>query len=46
VTIGFLKEEGKLRFEINLDATQRARLTISARLLSLAKAVVGSARGK
>ena len=44
--IGFLMEEGKLRFEINLDATQGARLTISARLLSLAKAVIGSARGK
>lgn len=37
--INFTEEEGKVRFEINVDAAKRARLTISSKLLSLAKVV-------
>lgn len=44
-TIGFCLEENKMRFEINLEAAQKARLKISSRLLALAKTVVGSPRG-
>ncbi len=40
--IGFCKEGNKIRFEINLEAAQRAKLKISSRLLMLAKRVVGS----
>jgi hypothetical protein len=40
--IGFCLEGNKVRFEINLDAAQRAGLKISSRLLLLAKSVVGS----
>jgi hypothetical protein len=45
--ISFVTEQGRVRFEINLDAARRAHLTISSRLLSLAKSVIGSsgARG-
>lgn len=43
--IGFSLEDNKVRFEINLDAAQRANLRISARLLSLAKTVIGSTKG-
>jgi YfiR/HmsC-like len=43
--IGFCLEDKKIRFEINLDAASDANLRISARLLALAKAVVGSSRG-
>ena len=32
-------EGSKIRFEINLDASRRARLTISSRVLSLARIV-------
>ena len=35
----FFVEGGKMRFAINLDAAQRARLRISSRLLNLAKLV-------
>jgi YfiR/HmsC-like len=42
--IGFCLEEKKIRFEINLNAATEARLKISARLLSLAKTVVGDPR--
>jgi YfiR/HmsC-like len=34
----------KIRFEINLDAATEAKLKISAKLLSLAKTVVGDPR--
>jgi hypothetical protein len=44
-TIGFCLEENKIRFEINLEAAQKARLKISSRLLALAKTVVGGPRG-
>jgi len=44
--IGFCLEDNKIRFEINLDAAEKARLKISSRLLSLAKHVVGASGGK
>jgi hypothetical protein len=34
-------EEGKIRFAINLDASEQAGLKISSRMLLLAKTVVG-----
>jgi hypothetical protein len=37
--VNFTEEGGKVRFEINVDAAKRARLTISSKLLSLAKVV-------
>jgi hypothetical protein len=43
--IGFFLEDNKVRFEINLDAAERARLKISARLLALAKTVIGGPKG-
>ena len=39
--IGFCLEDNKIRFEINLESAERAKLKISARLLALAKAVIG-----
>jgi hypothetical protein len=39
--IRFCLEDNKVRFEINLEAAERARLKISSRLLLLAKTVVG-----
>lgn len=38
--IGFFLEDNKVRFEINLDAAECAKLKISARLLTLAKSVI------
>jgi hypothetical protein len=43
--IGFVLEENKIRFEINLEAAQKAKLKISSRLLALAKSVIGGQRG-
>ena len=43
--IGFLLEENKIRFEINLEAAEYAKLRLSSRLLALAKSVIGSHRG-
>ncbi len=43
--IGFLLEENKIRFEINLEATKKAKLKISSKLLALAKTVIGSQGG-
>ena len=43
--IGFLLEDNKIRFEINLDAAEHARLKVSSRLLALAKTVIGGRRG-
>ncbi len=37
--VNFVDQEGKVRFEINLDAAQQARLKISSQLLKLAKIV-------
>ena len=42
--IGFCLDEKKVRFEINLNAATEAKLKISAKLLSLAKTVVGDPR--
>jgi hypothetical protein len=43
--IGFFLEDNKVRFEINLNAAERAKLKISARLLALAKTVIGGPKG-
>jgi hypothetical protein len=43
--IGFCLEAKKVRFEVNLEAAGKARLKISARLLTLAKAVLGGPKG-
>jgi hypothetical protein len=37
--------EKKVRFEINLESAEKSGLKISAKLLALAKTVVGSSRG-
>lgn len=37
--IGFFTEQNRLRFEINVDSARRAHLTISSKLLSLARIV-------
>ncbi len=43
--IGFLLEENKIRFEINMEAAEHAKLKLSSRLLALAKRVIGGQRG-
>jgi len=43
--IGFFLEDNKVRFEINLGAAEGAKLKISARLLTLAKTVLGGPKG-
>lgn len=43
--IGFFLEDDKVRFEINLSAAEQANLKISARLLALAKTVIGTPKG-
>jgi hypothetical protein len=44
--IGLTLEENRVRFEINLEAAERARLKVSSKLLALAKVVhVGNPRG-
>jgi hypothetical protein len=43
--IGFCQEQNKIRFEINLEAAGKAKLRISAQLLSLAKTVIGNPKG-
>lgn len=40
--IGFCLEDGKVRFQINLTASQRAGIKISSRLLLLAKNVIAN----
>ena len=44
-TIGFCTEDNKIRFEVNLDAAGKAGLKISAKLLALAKTVLGAPKG-
>jgi YfiR/HmsC-like len=44
-TIGFCLEGNKIRFEINLEAAEKAKLKISSKLLALAKTVIGSQGG-
>ena len=39
--VGFVEDEGKVRFEINLGAAQHSRIHISAQLLRLAKKILG-----
>jgi YfiR/HmsC-like len=41
-TIGFVLEENKVRFEVNLGAAEKSGLRINAKLLALAKSVVGA----
>jgi uncharacterized protein DUF4154 len=43
--ISFFLEDNKVRFNINLGAAERAKLKISARLLALAKTVIGGPKG-
>jgi hypothetical protein len=43
--IGFCMEGNKIRFEINVEAVSAAKLRMSARLLTLAKTLIGTARG-
>jgi len=42
--IQFLNENGRVRFAINMDATGRAKLKMSSKLLSLAKVVGGNGK--
>ena len=42
--INFVKKEGKIRLEINLEAARRAKLEISSKLLGVADVVKGSPR--
>lgn len=39
--IGFIEQDGKVRFEINLDAAQQAKIKINSQLLKLARIVRG-----
>ena len=43
--IQFLNENGRVRFAINTDATSRANLKMSSKLLSLARPVAGNGKG-
>jgi hypothetical protein len=43
--IGFLLEENRIRFEVNLETAEKAKLKVSSRLLALAKSVIGGQRG-
>lgn len=43
ICIGFVLQEGKIRWTLNLDAARRAHLKISAKLIEIAIAVVGEA---
>lgn len=43
--IGFIKEDGKMRFEINIAATEHAGLKLSAKLLQVGKIVVPGKSG-
>jgi hypothetical protein len=43
--ISFLLEDNKIRFEVNLEVAQKAKLRISSRLLALAKTVIGGQKG-
>jgi len=40
--IGFIKQDGKVRFEINVAATERSRLKLSSKLLQIAHQVKGT----
>ncbi len=36
-TIGFVRQEGRVRFDVNLEAAKRSRLVISSRLLQVSR---------
>jgi hypothetical protein len=42
--INFVKKEGRIRLEINLDAARQAKLQISSKLLSVADTVKGKSK--
>jgi hypothetical protein len=42
--IQFVMEDGSVRFAVNVTTTTRARLKVSSKLLSLARAVTGAER--
>jgi hypothetical protein len=42
--IGFCLEANKIRFEVNMESAEKAKLKISAKLLALAKNVIGGPR--
>ncbi len=42
--IKFVKKEGKIRLEVNLDAARQAKLQINSRLLSVADVVKGKSK--
>jgi hypothetical protein len=42
--IGFCLEENRIRFEINLESTEKAKVKIGAQLLALAKDGIGRPR--
>lgn len=44
--IRLVLEEGKVRFEVNLNASEKARVKISSKLLTLARAVYSDPDGK
>ena len=44
--IGFLLKGIKIRFEVNMEAAQKAKSRISSRLLTLAKSVIGGQGGR
>jgi hypothetical protein len=44
--IGFVLEEDKLQFNVNLGAARAAQLKISSKLLSLANFLIVSSQGK
>ncbi len=44
--INFFKEDGKVRFEFNLAAAERAKLKLSAKLLQVGKIVVPAPAGE
>ena len=44
--IRFVLEEGKVRFEVNLNASEKARVKISSKLLTLARTVYSYPDGK
>jgi hypothetical protein len=44
IGIRFVQQSGKVRWEMNLDATRRAQLKVSAKLIEISVAVVDEAR--
>ncbi len=44
--IEFVQREGRIRFEVNLDAAQQSKLALSSELLKVAVKVVGKSAGE